>query len=131
MNKKVGILRGLHFQRYPHSEIKLVRCIKGEIWDVVVDLRTKSNTYGKWFGTILSEENRTMMYVPRGFAHGFISLRTYSEVIYLVSDFYSPKSEETLLWNDPDISINWPIKPVIISDKDNQGKYFKDIKSFK
>ena len=72
-----------------------------------------------------------MMYVPRGFAHGFISLRTYSEVIYLVSDFYSPKSEETLLWNDPDISINWPIKPVIISDKDNQGKYFKDIKSFK
>ena len=127
MNEKVGTLRGLHFQRPPKSEVKLVRCIKGEIWDVVVDLRKKSDTCGKWFGAKLSEENKKMIYIPKGFAHGFISLKPETEISYFVSDFYSPESEETLIWNDNDVSINWPMDPIIISDKDLHGKNFKNI----
>jgi dTDP-4-dehydrorhamnose 3,5-epimerase len=128
MSKEIGTLRGLHFQKSPSAEIKLVRCISGMIWDVVVDLRKESNTYGIWFGTKLSSENRKMMYVPKGFAHGFISMEKYSEVIYLVSEFYAPELEQTLLWNDPDIDIKWPIKPIKISNKDKCGLYFKKIK---
>ena len=124
---KKNVLRGLHFQRPPKSEVKLVRCIKGEIWDVVVDLRKKSDTCGKWFGAKLSEGNQKMMYIPKGFAHGFMSLKSETEIIYFVSDFYSPESEETLIWNDNDVSINWPMDPIIISDKDLHGKNFKNI----
>ena len=105
MSEKKGTLRGLHYQRPPNAEVKLVRCLKGSVWDVVVDLREDSGTYGKWFGVVLSDKNRNMMYVPKGFAHGFVSLETKSEVLYLVSDYYAPKSEGTLLWNDPDVGI--------------------------
>lgn len=121
MSKEVGTLRGLHFQRPPHAEVKLVRCIKGSIWDVVVDLRKGSATFGKWFGSTLSEKNRTMMYVPEGFAHGFISLEQNSEILYLVSNAYTPGAEGTLIWNEREIGIEWPMEPVVISEKDMIG----------
>lgn len=125
MSRERGTLRGLHYQRHPNTETKLIRCLKGSIWDVVVDLRKDSDTFGKWFGAELSESNRTMMYVPEGFAHGFISLQINTEIIYLVSEYYEPSAEGTLLWNDSDINIKWPIKPSIISDKDKNGTILK------
>jgi dTDP-4-dehydrorhamnose 3,5-epimerase len=128
MSKNVGTLRGLHLQKAPHAEVKLIRCLKGKVWDIVVDLRKESKTFGKWFGATLSDENRTMMYVPKGFAHGFVSLEPNSEILYLVSNFYAPRSEETLLWNDPDVAISWPLQPSIISDKDNNAKPLKDFR---
>jgi dTDP-4-dehydrorhamnose 3,5-epimerase len=124
LSTESGTLRGLHFQRPPHAEVKLVRCLKGAIWDVIVDLREDSETYGQWFGAELSASNRTMMYVPEGFAHGFVSLLPDSEILYLVSEFYTPEAEGTLLWNDPVVGIKWPITPVVISDKDANGKPF-------
>lgn len=130
MSRKVGTLRGLHFQRSPHAEVKLVRCIRGAIWDVVVDLRNGSKTLGQWFGATLSGENRTMMYVPRGFAHGFISLEPNCEIIYLVSESYAPEAEGTLLWNDSDVAIRWPTEPQVVSDKDASGSALKDITPF-
>lgn len=120
-------LRGLHYQVAPSTEVKLVRCVKGSIWDVIVDLRENSKTYGEWFGTELNETNRKMMYVPKGFAHGFLSLSVNSEIIYLVSDFYSKENERSLLWSDEKIGIEWPAKPVIISDKDSVANTFQDI----
>jgi dTDP-4-dehydrorhamnose 3,5-epimerase len=127
MSCDVGTLRGLHLQHPPYAEVKLVRCLRGSVWDVVVDLRKGSDSYGKWFGATLSDKNRTMMYVPKGFAHGFISLESDSEILYLVSDFYAPEAEETLIWNDPDVGIQWPIQPQILSDKDLQGRLLCDI----
>jgi dTDP-4-dehydrorhamnose 3,5-epimerase len=121
-SKKLGTLRGLHYQREPNAEIKLVRCLKGAIWDVVVDLRDSSETFGKWFGAKLSDENRTMMYVPKGFAHGYISLEPDTEILYLVSDFYAPDTEGTLVWNDLKVGIDWPVTPQVISDKDAKGE---------
>lgn len=113
-----GTLRGLHLQTPPFSEVKLVRCVKGAIWDVIVDLRHNSATYGKWFASELNDNNRNMMYVPKGFAHGFISLEDNSEIIYMVSNPYNPSAEKTLRWNDPFHNIQWPIRPTVISDKD-------------
>ncbi len=127
LSKDEGTLRGLHFQREPNAEVKLVRCLKGSIWDVVVDLRDSSESFGKWFGAKLTDKNRTMMYVPKGFAHGFISLEPNTEILYLVSDFYSPNSEGTLIWNDPDISIKWPIQPKVISEKDQSASILNKI----
>jgi len=127
-SKEMGTLRGLHYQRGPKAEVKLIRCLKGAIWDVVVDLRNKSATYGKWFGKKLSDKNRTMMYVPKGFAHGFISLEPNTEILYLVSDFYAPELEGDLIWNDPNVSIDWPIQPSVISDKDKAANSFEKIK---
>jgi dTDP-4-dehydrorhamnose 3,5-epimerase len=132
LSKEAGTLRGLHYQREPNAEVKLVRCLKGSVWDVIVDLRDGSKTFGKWFGSKLTEVNRRMMYVPKGFAHGFISLKPYSEIIYLASDYYEPNLEVTLHWNDPDIAIKWPIKPRIISKKDSSGlllRVYKKLKS--
>jgi dTDP-4-dehydrorhamnose 3,5-epimerase len=120
--KKSGTLRGLHFQKSPFQEVKLIRCIKGTSWAVIVDLRKNSKTFGKWFGTELTEKNKLMIYVPKGFAHGYISLKPSSEILYLVSTYYAPEAEETLLWKDPEISINWPLKPKLISNKDRLGK---------
>lgn len=114
-----GTLRGLHFQQSPYSEVKLIRCIRGVIWDVIVDVRLNSETYGKWFAAELSSENRTMMYVPKGFAHGFISLTENSEIIYMVSSPYNPEYERTLKWNDKFHNIEWPILPEVISEKDS------------
>jgi dTDP-4-dehydrorhamnose 3,5-epimerase len=123
-SKHAGTLRGLHFQVTPYAEVKLVRCIRGAVWDVLVDLRDNSETYGEWCAAELSEENRSMMYVPRGFAHGFVSLCDRSELIYLVSALYSPESERTLHWNDPFHGIRWPVSPTLISDKDNTAPFW-------
>jgi dTDP-4-dehydrorhamnose 3,5-epimerase len=121
LSKAAGTLRGLHVQRPPDAEVKLVRCISGSVWDVIVDLRVSSETYGKWFGAILSSANRTMMYVPEGFAHGFVSIEDHSEIIYLVSNYYNPDAELTLAWDDPTVRIDWPVCPKVISEKDKQG----------
>lgn len=117
-SKRRGTLRGLHFQYPPKTETKVIRCIRGAIWDVIVDIRQNSVKYGQWFGVELSAENRTMIYVPKGFAHGYISLMDDSEIIYLVTEAYSPDYEGTLRWNDEFLGIQWPIQPIIISDKD-------------
>ena len=126
MNRKKGTLRGLHFQRPPKAEAKIVRCIRGGIWDVIVDIRKDSKTYGEWFGEELTAENRKMMYVPKGFAHGFISLTKDSEIIYLVTEFYSSEHEGILGWNDPFHGIVWPVQPVVVSEKDNDVPLWKD-----
>ena len=125
-SKYKGTLRGLHFQYQPHSEAKLIRCFRGAIWDVMVDIRKNSKTYGQWYGVELSEENRNMVYVPEGFAHGFISLTDDSEILYMVSSSYAVQSERTLRWNDPFHKIKWPIDHSIISDKDQKAKDWSD-----
>ena len=124
---KSKTVRGLHYQRPPYQEIKLIRCIKGSIYDVVVDLRKNSKTYQKWFGAILSDKNRTMMYVPKGFAHGYFTLKANTEIFYLSSEFYQPQYEEVLLWSDPDLKIIWPKKPNFLSKKDSVGKFLKNL----
>jgi len=113
-----GTVRGLHYQMPPNAEVKLMRCIRGAIFDVIVDLRADSATFGKWFGAELSAENRVMMYVPRGFAHGFVSLVDDVEIIYPVSAKYVPESERGLRWNDPAIGIEWPVDITEVSAKD-------------
>jgi len=118
---KRGIIRGLHFQAEPFSETKLLRCIKGEIYDVAVDLRKASSTFGQWIGIILSEENKRMLYIPRGFAHGFCTLTDTSEVAYKVDNFYSKAHERGLLWNDKDLGIEWPVTDPILSSKDQKN----------
>lgn len=118
LSAKAGTLRGLHYQLPPAGEVKLVRAVKGALWDVIADLRAGSPTYGKWFGAELTEDNRTMLYVPRGFGHGFVTLTDNVEALYLVSEFYDPKCERGVRWNDPAIDIKWPRQPVEISEKD-------------
>lgn len=113
-----GTLRGMHYQLAPKAETKLVRCIKGALYDVILDLRPDSATFGKSFGCELTADNRSMMYVPQGFAHGIITLAHDTEVLYMVSECYSPVHERGIRWNDPHFSIEWPIQPVVISDKD-------------
>ena len=113
-----GTLRGLHYQLPPAAEVKVVRCVRGALWDVILDLRAGSASFGKWFGTELSAENRTMMYVPRGFAHGFVTLTDDAEAIYLVSAAYSPDNERGVRYDDPAVGIEWPLQPVDISEKD-------------
>ena len=119
---KKGVLRGLHFQiHYPQD--KLVRVIKGEVFDVVVDMREGSKTYGKWFGVRLSEENKKMFFIPKGFAHGFLVLSDYAEFVYKCTDFYHPNDEGGVIWNDDEIGIEWPIEEgmeLTISDKDTK-----------
>ena len=118
INKKRGTLRGLHYQISPHQETKLISCIKGEILDVVVDLRKNSKTYLKHYSKIISEYNKYSILVPKGFAHGYITLKKNSIVVYLVNKNYNNKAERVLKYNDPKIAINWPIKPEYISKKD-------------
>ncbi len=113
-----GTLRGLHYQLPPGSEVKLIYCIQGAIFDVAVDLRKNSPTYGQWYGCELSKENRTMLYVPEGCAHGFLSLVDDCELFYMASQFYNPAVERGVRWNDPTFNIKWPFEPVIMSDKD-------------
>jgi dTDP-4-dehydrorhamnose 3,5-epimerase len=120
MSRPVGVLRGLHFQRPPHAQDKLVRCVHGRIWDVAVDVRRASPTYGKWVAAELSAENGRQLFVPVGFAHGFITLEPDTEVEYKVSDFYAADCEGGLIWNDPDLALPWPTPPQgpTLSDKD-------------
>ena len=127
-NKTRGTLRGLHFQKPPFEETKLVRCTKGAIYDVIVDLRKDSSTYLKWFGIELSEKSYKMLYIPKNFAHGFITLEDNSEVFYQMSDFYVPGSADGLRWNDPLLNINWPDQVVVISERDNNYPYIHELK---
>ena len=123
-----GVLRGLHFQKqYPQG--KLVRVVRGTVYDVAVDLRSDSETYGKWFGVILSAENKKQFYIPEGFAHGFLVLSDEAEFAYKCTDFYHPGDEGGLLWSDPESGVDWPIEPdmqLIISDKDRKWSGLKD-----
>ena len=120
------MLRGLHFQK-THPQAKLVRVLKGEVFDVAVDLRKGSKTYGKWVGAILSEENHRQFFIPRGFAHGFLVLSEYAEFAYKCDDFYHPEDEGGLIWNDPDIAIEWPKLecPYQTSPKDSSHPAFR------
>lgn len=129
-----GVLRGLHFQK-EHSQGKLVRVVKGEVFDVAVDLRKGSSTYGKWVGVTLSEENKKQFYIPRGFAHGFLVLSDEAEFCYKCTDFYHPEDEGGLIWNDPDVGIKWPldgieIENIVFSDKDKLWPKLKELKIY-
>ena len=126
-----GTLRGLHFQRPPHPQAKLVRVLKGRIFDVAVDLRVGSPTYGRWIGETLSAEAGEQLFVPRGFAHGYCTLEPDTEVAYKVDDFYAPDCDDGIAWNDPILGIAWPIRPedAILSGKDRQLGSFSDFSS--
>jgi len=114
-----GVLRGLHYQKLPKAQAKLIRCVKGEIFDVAVDIRKGSPYYGKWVGEYLSRKNKRMMYLPVGFAHGFLVISDKTEVIYRITQEYSPEHKSGIIWNDPIIGIEWPIKETpILSKKD-------------
>jgi dTDP-4-dehydrorhamnose 3,5-epimerase len=125
---KKGVLRGLHYQK-PNPQGKLVRVISGEVFDVAVDLRKNSATYGKWQGVLLSAENKKQFYVPEGFAHGFVVVSEEAEFVYKCTDLYHPEFEGSIAWNDPDIGIQWPlgkIDKVLLSDKDKEASYLRE-----
>tara|TARA_B110000014_G_scaffold257215_1_gene241452 strand:+ start:4158 stop:4709 length:552 start_codon:yes stop_codon:yes gene_type:complete len=115
-----SVIRGLHFQKNPKAQAKLISVVKGEIFDVAVDIRKNSATFGKWVSEILSEKNHKSLYVPEGFAHGFCVISDESYVYYKVSNEYSPEHEQGILWNDPKLNIKWPVIEPIVSEKDNQ-----------
>jgi dTDP-4-dehydrorhamnose 3,5-epimerase len=123
-NKTKGTLRGMHYQVTPYEETKLVRCTKGSIYDVIIDLRPASPTYTQWIGVELTAGNYKMLYVPENFAHGFQTLEDDTEVTYQVSQFYTPGSERGIRWDDPAFSIDWPIEVQVISDKDKSWPDF-------
>ncbi|WP_299759237.1 dTDP-4-dehydrorhamnose 3,5-epimerase [uncultured Pontibacter sp.] len=117
-NKKKGTLRGMHMQLAPNEETKLVRCTRGAIYDVIIDMRPDSETYKQWIGVELTADNYRMLFVPEGFAHGFITLEDNTDVTYQVTEFYTPGAEKGIRWNDPAFNIQWPIEPEVISEKD-------------
>jgi dTDP-4-dehydrorhamnose 3,5-epimerase len=119
-----GTLRGMHYQLPPKAETKVVRCIRGGLYDVALDLRPRSPTFGKSFGAELTAENRRMLYVPKGFAHGFLTLAPDTEAFYFVDEFYSPEHERGVRWNDPKFNISWPAEPTVLSDKDRNQRSF-------
>lgn len=127
-SSRKGVLRGLHFQRtYPQA--KLVRVLKGEVFDVAVDLRKDSETYGQWVGVLLSEENHRQFMIPRGFAHGFVVVSDHAEFAYKCDEFYHPEDEGGILWNDPDVGVEWPeVGEIILSDKDKALKQLRTTK---
>jgi len=119
-----GVLRGLHFQNPPYAQAKLVRAINGSILDVVVDLRKSSETYGQYFSINLNEKNKYMLFIPEGFAHGFVTLEDQTLFSYKCSSFYNKEAENSIIWNDPDLNIDWQIEQPILSDKDKRGTPF-------
>jgi len=123
-SKKKGTLRGMHYQIDPFQEVKLVRCTKGRVYDVILDLRKGSKTFKKWTSFEISAENHKMVYVPEGFAHGIQTLEDNTEIFYLVSKRYMPEYERMIRWDDPTFKISWPLKPSIISEKDNSAELF-------
>jgi dTDP-4-dehydrorhamnose 3,5-epimerase len=125
-NKVKGTLRGMHFQKAPHQETKLVRCTKGAIYDVIIDLRPQSPTYKQWIGVELTEENHKMLFVPEDFAHGFVTLADNTEVTYQVTQFYTPGAEGGIRWNDPAFNIKWPTEVKVVSGKDQQHPDFAE-----
>lgn len=123
-----GTLRGLHYQLNPKCQAKLLRCTCGRIFDVAVDIRKGSPQYGQWVGVELSAENKKQLFIPRGFAHGFITLTDDVEVQYKADNYYAPECDGNIRWNDPDIGVAWPIEPVILSEKDQQAPLLKERK---
>lgn len=121
-----GVLRGLHFQK-KNPQGKLVRVVRGEVFDVVVDIRPDSPTYGAWEGVILSEENKIQFWIPPGLAHGFVVLSDMADFEYKCTDYYNPAHEGCLLWNDPDVGVEWPIANPLLSEKDKLGKLLKEL----
>lgn len=113
-----GTLRGMHYQAAPHEEVKLVRCTSGGVYDVIIDLRTGSPTFGRWEAVELTAQNRLMIYIPKGFAHGFLTLEDDTEVEYHMSEYYSPECARGVRWNDPTFQVCWPMVPRVISERD-------------
>ena len=126
-SKEKGTLRGIHFQNGKYAQAKLVRCVRGVVLDVAVDLRKHSATFGQWVGEILSEENKKMLWVPPGFAHGFVVLSSTADFLYKTTDYYAPKHERCIIWDDETLAIDWPIdRPPSLSAEDQEGVAFKD-----
>lgn len=126
-----GVLRGLHYQLSPMAQGKLVRVAQGEVFDVAVDIRQNSPTFGQWVGEILSAENNRQLWIPEGFAHGFITLSESAEFLYKTTNFYAPEYERCILWNDKDLDIDWPKNVIpLLSEKDKKGGMFKDAEFF-
>lgn len=126
-NEKKGTLRGLHYQAVPHSEAKLIRCTRGSLYDVVVDLRPQSPTFRQWVGVVLSAENRLMIHVPEGLAHGFITLEDKTELHYQMSELYYPELSRGVRWDDPAFRIEWPSKVEVISERDRSYPNFESV----
>tara|TARA_B100001093_G_scaffold517263_1_gene598332 strand:- start:1129 stop:1740 length:612 start_codon:yes stop_codon:yes gene_type:complete len=128
---KKGVLRGLHFQRDPHAQGKLIRCISGSIFDAVLDLRKESKTFGKWASITLSSENLDQLWIPKGFAHGFLTLSNTAEINYKTTDYWYKEYEISILWNDSNININWPLEKInsqiVINQKDKNAKMLPEI----
>ncbi|HII07508.1 MAG TPA: dTDP-4-dehydrorhamnose 3,5-epimerase [Methanotrichaceae archaeon] len=122
-----GVLRGLHFQKEPYSQAKIVRCVRGKIYDVAVDLRKNSPTFSRYLGLVLSEQNKHQLFVPRGCAHGFLVLSDVAEVVYKVDNVYAPEYEEGLIWSDPEVDVSWPLNDLIISKRDRFWPTLKDL----
>lgn len=128
-SKRKGIIRGLHFQFPPYTETKLIRCIRGEILDVFVDLRKASPSFGEWGSISISEEKKNMVLIPKGFAHGFCTLTEISDVVYKVDNYYSPNNESGIKWDDTYLDIFWPIKAPLVSEKDKNNMSFNDFRT--
>ena len=131
LSRAEGTLRGLHFQTPPHAQDKLVRCGRGALWDVAVDIRTGSPTRGQWVGVELSAENGRQLLVPRGFLHGFVTLQPDTEIVYKCSDYYAPDCDRGVRWDDPDLAIGWPLagRDPVLSDKDARAPTLAEIES--
>jgi len=126
-----NVLRGLHYQLPPHPQGKLVRAVVGAVFDVAVDIRRSSPTFGRWFGLELSADNRRQLWIPPGFAHGFLTLSEWAEVLYKTTDYYAPELDRSIRWDDPEIEIEWPIQgEPILSDKDAGAPYLRDAEVF-
>lgn len=127
----VGVLRGLHYQLPPYAQGKLVRCVAGEVFDVAVDIRRNSSTFGQWVGINLSADNKRQFWIPEGFAHGFATLSNSAEFLYKTTEYYAPQYEACIKWDDPDVAIEWPLEfQPQLSSKDLQGIYLKDAACF-
>ncbi|QHE53720.1 dTDP-4-dehydrorhamnose 3,5-epimerase [Pontibacillus sp. HMF3514] len=126
LSEQTGTLRGLHYQLSPKAQTKLVRVTRGAVYDVAVDIRKGSPTYGQWVGVTLSEDNKKQLLVPKGFAHGFCTLEANTEVQYKVDEYYSPENDRSILWNDNSIGIEWPLNTPVLSEKDEKASLLKD-----
>ncbi|AUS28813.1 dTDP-4-dehydrorhamnose 3,5-epimerase [Paenibacillus sp. P2(2022)] len=126
LSAEAGVIRGLHYQLHPKAQTKLIRVLSGAIYDVIVDIRKSSPTFGQWVGVILSEHNRRQLLVPKGFAHGFCTLVPNTQVLYKVDEYYSPENDRGILWNDPALGIDWPTSHAILSEKDQKHPTFRD-----
>ncbi|KZS45749.1 dTDP-4-dehydrorhamnose 3,5-epimerase [Paenibacillus glucanolyticus] len=126
LSAEAGVLRGLHYQLNPKAQTKLIRVLTGAIYDVILDIRKSSPTFGQWVGVILSEHNHRQLLVPKGFAHGFCTLVPNTQVLYKVDEYYSPENDRGILWSDPALGIDWPTSNPILSDKDQQHPLLKD-----